>query len=110
MAVNISSSHLFEETVLVKKMTKEQSLKFDKLYETTLSWGDDSNCIGLFEPFGKNLEWLTTCVQGDNMEILDFDGSYYDLVTVLPINKTTKGKLKRIVEHLMYSSWDTLVV
>ncbi|QQG33878.1 hypothetical protein ZPAH1_orf00116 [Aeromonas phage ZPAH1] len=94
------------------KMTKEQSTKFDKLFEDTIDWGYDDNCIGLFDqllsddidPESHNLYYLTTCINEENqqVEILEFDGSgYYDLVGYIPINNKTKSVMKKVVTCLL---------
>ncbi|ADQ53369.1 hypothetical protein 65p361 [Aeromonas phage 65] len=94
------------------KMNKEQSKQFENLFETTVCWGDDENCNGLFVELldssvdheTHNLYYLTTCVQEDNnqIEILEFDGSgYYDLVGYIPINSKAKATMKKIVNCLL---------
>ena len=90
------------------KLNKEQTAKFNKLYDTVLNWGEGENCIGLFEVFGGNLDRLTTCVENGDMEILCFDGCYYDLYGTIPVNAKTKGLVKKIVEHLIDNDFDTL--
>lgn len=92
----------------MKRLNKEQSKKFDDLYSTTLNWGNDENCIGLFcklldsdvEWESSNLYYLTTCMREDRnqIEVLDFDGwGYYDLVGYIPLNSKTKTMLKKVV-------------
>lgn len=93
-------------------MTKDQSDKFNKMFETTINWGDNENCIGLFanllpddvEQESHNLYYLTTCVQEDKnqIEILSYDGGcYYDLIGFIPLNSKTKSTLKKVVTELL---------
>ena len=89
-------------------MTKSQNEKFNKLWETTLCWGDDSNCIGLYGEFGGNLERLATCTVDGSMEILEFDGANFDLYEVIPLNSTAKSKFKRVVSHLIDGGFETI--
>lgn len=89
------------------KMTKEQTNKFNKLWEETLDWGDGDNCIGLFREFGSNLEPLATCTDEGNIEILAFNGSYYDEITSAPITKA-RSLMKKVVTHLMDNDFGTL--
>jgi len=92
----------------VAKMTKAQSVEFDKLYNITMSWGIDSNCTGLFRDFGENLEYLATCVLGDVVEILEYNGTYWELIDMIKVDSKTKSTLKRSVSHLMDNGFDTL--
>lgn len=84
------------------KMTKEQTKKFNELFKTTITWGEGEICNGLFEEFGKLNQFLSTCIEGDSMEILEFDGSYYSLVGHIPLRSLSKAKtmLKKAVMHL----------
>ncbi|MGL5306464.1 MAG: hypothetical protein ACRC9Y_09980 [Aeromonas veronii] len=94
------------------KMNKEQTTKFNKLFETTINWGDGENCVGLFEEFGGINDKLATCVDGDSIEILNFDGCYYQLMTHIPAKPKAKAKeaLKKVVTHLMDGKWKGLDV
>lgn len=94
------------------KMNKEQSAKFDKLFDTTMNWGDGENCNGLFvgilpsdvDHESHELYYLTTCVQecDGQIEILSFDGSgYYDLLGYIPLNRKTKSTMKNVVACLL---------
>ena len=92
------------------KMNKEQIAKFNNLFETTLKWGNDSNCTGLFSKLltneieeTHNLYYLATCVQEEDnqIEILEFKGEYFDFVGYVPINSKTKIVMKNIVNCLL---------
>lgn len=90
------------------KLNKEQTAQFNKLYNEVLHWGEGEYCIGMFEVFGGNLDSLATCVEYGSVEILYFDGCYYSLHGRLPVDSKTKGKLKKIVEHLIDNDFNTL--
>lgn len=96
-------------------MTKQQSARFDKLYNDTINWGDEEEygiCTGMFEEFGENLEYLSTGIDSSSntLGIYEFNGSFWDHITSLPINSTTKAIFKKIVCHLMSDGFDTLNV
>ncbi|QMV28740.1 hypothetical protein AP1_0022 [Aeromonas phage AP1] len=91
------------------KMNKEQTAKFNSLFEDTLNWGDGSTCTGLFDCLGgPNLGYLATEVDGDDLQIFEFTGSYWEFLGSMPINSKTKAKFKKIVLHLMDKDFDTL--
>lgn len=94
------------------KMTKEQTARFNELFETTMNWGDGVDCIGLFEEFGGMNDNLGTRVfEGGDIDILEFNGEYLMDLFSIPLNNKTKAKatLKKIVEHLANGgSFDTL--
>ena len=96
------------------KLNKEQTAKFNKLYETSVNWGEDNGpCTGLFvglAPESTNLTYFATEVVGDYLEILEYDGSYWESYGAIEIDPKAKGKLKKIVEHLIDKDFDTLVV
>lgn len=94
------------------KFTKEQNQKFNKLFETTIDWGENENCTGLFcdilanyiDHESHNLYYLTTCVQEahSQIEVLEFDGcGYYDLLGYIPLGPKTKATLKNCVMCLI---------
>lgn len=89
------------------KMTKEQTAKFNSLFEDTLNWGEGT-CTGLFDFLGKNLEDLATEIDGDDLQILEFGGSHWDFLGSMPIDSKTKAKFKKVVLHLMDKDFDTL--
>ena len=97
------------------KLNKEQTAKFDKLYEVAVNWGEDCGiCTGIFgelDPTNLNLQNLATEDVGDGvLEILEYDGAYWGLHGTIKIDSKTKGKLKKIVEHLIDKDFNTLIV
>ena len=99
---------------MIQKINKEQTLKFNKLYEVAVNWGEDCGpCTGLFAelaPESKNLNYFATEVVGDYLEILESDGPYWDSYGAIEIDSKAKGKLKKIVEHLIDKDFNTLIV
>ena len=97
------------------KLNKEQTAKFNKLYDVAVNWGDDCGiCTGIFgelDPTNLNLQNLATEDVGDDiLEILEYDGAYWGLHGTIKIDSKTKGKLKKIVEHLIDKDFNTLIV
>lgn len=96
------------------KLNKEQTVKFNKLYEVTVNWGEDCGiCTGIFSelnPDNINLQNLATEDVGGVLEILEYDGGYWGLCGTIKIDSKAKGKLKKIVEHLIDKDFDTLIV
>ena len=96
------------------KLNKEQTAKFDKLYDVAVNWGEDNGpCTGLFAELtagNTNLNYFATEVVGDYLEILEYDGTYWDSHGAIEIDSKAKGKLKKIVEHLIDKDFNTLVV
>lgn len=96
------------------KLTKEQTTKFNKLYEIAINWGEDcGTCTGIFselDPENVNLKNLAIEDVGGSLEILEFTGNYWDCWDTIKIDSKTKGKLKKIVEHLIDKDFDTLIV
>ena len=96
------------------KLNKEQTAKFNKLYETSVNWGEGNGpCTGLFAelaPESANLNYFATEVVDGYLEILESDGPYYDSHGAIEIDSKTKGKLKKIVEHLIDRDFNTLIV
>ena len=91
------------------RMTKEQTDKFNKLYDTTVTWGDmddQGTCTGLFADFGKNLEQLSTGVneEDDVLELYLRDDTYSENnVGSIPLRPKAKAKaqFKKVVCYLM---------
>ena len=96
------------------KLNKEQTAKFNKLYEVAVNWGEDCGiCTGIFSelnPDNVNLQNLATEDVGGVLEILEYDGDYWGLCGTIEIDSKAKGKLKKIVEHLIDKDFDTLIV
>lgn len=96
------------------KLNKEQTAKFNKLYEVAVNWGEDCGiCTGIFgelEPNNINLQNLATEDVGGVLEILKYNGDYWSLCGTIEIDSKAKGKLKKIVEHLIDKDFDTLIV
>ena len=97
------------------KLNKEQTEKFNKLYEVAVNWVEDCGiCAGIFgelDPANLNLQNLAIEDVGDDiLEILEYDGAYWGLHGTIKIDSKTKGKLKKIVEHLIDKDFNTLIV
>ena len=96
------------------KLNKEQTVKFNKLYDVAVNWGEDNGpCTGLFAELAAgntNLNYFATEVVGDYLEILEYDGAYWESYGAIEIDSKAKGKLKKIVEHLIDKDFNTLVV
>lgn len=97
------------------KLNKEQTAKFNKLYEVAVNWGEGCGiCTGIFgelDPANLNLQKLATEDVGSGvLEILEYDGNYWGLCGTIKIDSKAKGKLKKIVEHLIDKDFDTLIV
>ena len=97
------------------KLNKEQTEKFNKLYEAAVNCVEDCGiCAGIFgelDPANLNLQNLAIEDVGDNiLEILEYDGAYWGLHGTIKIDSKTKGKLKKIVEHLIDKDFNTLIV
>ena len=96
------------------KLNKEQTTKFNKLYEVVVNWGEDCGiCTGIFSelnPDNVNLQNLATEDVGGTLEILEYDGNYWHLHGTIKIDLKAKTKLKKVVEHLIDKDFDTLVV
>lgn len=88
------------------KMNAEQTKKFNELFETAIGWGDDDNCIGLFDCFGGENEFLATCTEDGYMQLMSYNGGVFDVYHTIPINGKTKSYLKRLVSHLIDGSFD----
>ena len=93
------------------KLTKEQTAKFNKLYEAAINWGEDcGTCTGLFaelSPQAVNLKnFATEDVGNGYLEILAYKGTYWDLYGKIKIDSKAKGKIKKIVEHLIDKDFD----
>lgn len=61
------------------KMTKEQTAKFNELYDAVINWGEGEDCWGMFsELSGENgeLDKLATCVEYGRIGFFEIDGSY----------------------------------
>ena len=66
--------------------------------------------LGL-DPANLNLQNLAIEDVGDDiLEILEYDGAYWGLHGTIKIDSKTKGKLKKIVEHLIDKDFNTLIV
>lgn len=88
------------------KMNAEQTKKFNELFETAMSWGDGSNCIGLFDCFGGENEFFATCIEDGYMQLMSYDDGGYDVYHCIPVNGKTKAYVKKLVSHLIDGSFD----
>lgn len=94
----------------MKKMTKEQTERFDRLWNRTINWfQDEGMCNGLFEEFGQELGYLSTYVSlgGDALELF-YCSSIYDAsgIGVITLDSKAKTKFKAVVQYLMDHSID----
>lgn len=85
------------------KLNREQTKRFNHLYNEVMEWGEGDNCNGLFREFGDQLENLATCVEDGHIQILESNSAcgYHDYWMSIPINKKAKSNLKKVVEHLI---------
>lgn len=89
------------------KMTAVQTKRFNQLFEDTLRWPEGETCTGLFEEFGGANEYLTTCVEDGYLQILVFQGNYWDFIHAIPLNSKTKSYMKKLVTHLIDNDFDS---
>ena len=93
------------------KLNKEQTKRFNYLYDVAVEWGEGENCNGLFEEFGGQLENLATCVENGDIQILegDFACGCHDYHMSIPLGKKAKSNLKKVVEHLIDGDFGGLI-